>query len=162
MGTLNYLGIFNMAIKSALVQKKKKNKLTKTLGRCSVANVWCLGFDIKTNNSQNSCGSLGAWIKESCQFFCLTGFHKHRAHLSKGLSRLTFLQPAILLLFHFNLTSSSSTCSYPLWSPLHFCYSCRTFAPQQYHFTLFLPDAPAHYFYVIQHLYLNQIEIHSR
>lgn len=69
MGTLNYLGIFNMAIKSALVKKKKRNKLTKTLGRCSVGNVWCLGFDIKTNNSQNSCGSLGAWIKESCQFF---------------------------------------------------------------------------------------------
>lgn len=96
--------------------------------------------------------------KRKLSVFCLTGFHKHRAHVSKGLSRLTFLQPAILLLFHFNLTSSFSTCSYPLWSPLHFCYSCRTFAPQQYHFTLFLLDAPAHHFNVIQHLYLNQLK----
>lgn len=124
-----------------------------TLG--SISFFCCLSLDINTTNSQELCPA--EWTSKVVSFL-FDWFHKCRAHLSKGLSKFAFLQPAILLLFHFNLTSSFCTCSYPLWSPLHFCYSCPTFAPQQHHFTLLLQDDPAHHIDVIQHLYLKQTE----
>lgn len=97
------------------------------------------------------CSCPAARIRQSSRFFVWLVPQAE----SRLVQRLTFHQPAILLLFHFNLTSSFRTCSYPLWSPLHFCYSCQTFAPHQYHFALLLQDGPAHHFDAIHHLYLN-------
>lgn len=95
-------------------------------------------------------------------FFCVTGFLKLRAQLSKDLSSLTILHPG-----HFALVSFQSHL-FLLSFLLSVDDPLSTFAALSEPFLSnsinSLPRArnkTAHHYYVIQHLYLNSVENHS-
>lgn len=97
------------------------------------------------------------------RFFCLTGSSKPGAHLS-GLSRLTFLQPNYFPLVPFwsrpfllpLLLSSLILSPFLLHSQNHLLPTVS------FHSLSCFPNSTAHHYYVIRHLYLSQIVIHSK
>lgn len=65
--------------------------------------VVCVSLLKKEKKKKSKAVVVHSMNKTNLADFCLTGFSRPRAHLSKGLSRLTFLQPN-----HFPLVSFQS------------------------------------------------------